>query len=479
MANHDVSNPTFSSALRKFETTDPGHADVFNPVIEQLINNDVSLNEQLSDMENQIPTNTDKTNWNNKVDKADYIRSPGYAIATGTSTAYAVSTNPSPTAYADGMQITIIPHVDCGANPTLNWNGLGAGTIVNQDGSAISAGDIVANKPLPLVRVGSNFFIRSNGVGIKDLRSSLLSNIALPTASALTNKQLATLLSLGMVNNFAFNYESINMPSSPLNIVNVPYGTKVYSLYTTASAPTTVKVQCYDTISKTWTQLAPTQAIPYGLSPFGIIKGTNIYFVDTGDGTMYCYSITLNTFSVVVTNINYNNAGVTTDGTYLYIAGGYTTSAKQLFTKYLPSGASTTLAALPIPMQNPKLIYSGGYIYAIDCGGSNLVGTGKMYKYNVATNTWTLMATVFVATGYEGVSCYGDYIYLTTTYNIWRYCISTGILKSMRINVVSIGFWNNPIIIGDYMYACSGYGNQTAYIRKFPITQMNPLIDYI
>lgn len=182
MANHDVSNPTFNSDLRKFEITDSGHADVFNAVIKQLINNDVSLNELLSEMGLDIDDlgtnkadNTDNTRKttaktvtgainelsDGKINKNDFVSKNNYAVTSGTSAAYTVTTNPAPTAYGDGMLITIIPHVDCTSNPTLNWNDLGASVIVNQDGSVISAGDIKANLPLSLVRVGSNFFIRS------------------------------------------------------------------------------------------------------------------------------------------------------------------------------------------------------------------------------------------------------------------------------------------------------------------------------
>lgn len=43
MANHNISNPQFNPVLRMFETSDRGHADVFNEVINQLINNDITL----------------------------------------------------------------------------------------------------------------------------------------------------------------------------------------------------------------------------------------------------------------------------------------------------------------------------------------------------------------------------------------------------------------------------------------------------
>lgn len=44
MANFEIPlNPEFSTQLRKFETTDPAHAELFNNVIEILLNNDVFL----------------------------------------------------------------------------------------------------------------------------------------------------------------------------------------------------------------------------------------------------------------------------------------------------------------------------------------------------------------------------------------------------------------------------------------------------
>lgn len=99
----------------------------------------------------------------NKLDINNYVRAGAYALTAGTSTAYTITLNPAPAAYVDGQQFIILPHVDCGANPTLKVNTLAALPIVKQDGTAIAAGEIKANKPLSLVRVGSSFFIRSAG----------------------------------------------------------------------------------------------------------------------------------------------------------------------------------------------------------------------------------------------------------------------------------------------------------------------------
>lgn len=48
MSYFDVSNATFNEQLRMLETTDPAHADVFNSIFGQLIENDVSLKEAVT-----------------------------------------------------------------------------------------------------------------------------------------------------------------------------------------------------------------------------------------------------------------------------------------------------------------------------------------------------------------------------------------------------------------------------------------------
>lgn len=98
---------------------------------------------------------------------SNYLRNPysGPVDTSSTSAAYTVTLNPPLNAYADGLPITIIPNVDCAANPTLNINGKGATPLCDADGNQLKAGDMKANKPYSYVRVGSNFFIRSGGAG--------------------------------------------------------------------------------------------------------------------------------------------------------------------------------------------------------------------------------------------------------------------------------------------------------------------------
>lgn len=93
----------------------------------------------------------------------DYIRQPGYAVTSGSATAYVATLDPVPASLPAGFGITIVPHVASGASPTLNINGLGAITLKKQDGSTFAAGDLKVNTPYTFRKVGSDFLADSGG----------------------------------------------------------------------------------------------------------------------------------------------------------------------------------------------------------------------------------------------------------------------------------------------------------------------------
>ncbi|WP_068616458.1 tail fiber protein [Paenibacillus tuaregi] len=94
---------------------------------------------------------------------SDYVRQPAFASTTGTSTAYVVSLTPAPASIPTGFGVTIVPHVDCGANPTLNINGLGAVALKDQKGVAYTAGKLKAGMPYTFRKVGTDFLADSAG----------------------------------------------------------------------------------------------------------------------------------------------------------------------------------------------------------------------------------------------------------------------------------------------------------------------------
>lgn len=96
---------------------------------------------------------------------ADYVQHPGYAVATGSANTYVVTLNPAPTAYIDGMGIVVKINVASTGTSTLNVNGLGAKTILDSLGNAITAGGLKAGTPYTLRYNGTSFIVQGKGGG--------------------------------------------------------------------------------------------------------------------------------------------------------------------------------------------------------------------------------------------------------------------------------------------------------------------------
>lgn len=75
-------------------------------------------------------------------------------VDTGSTNAYVLNFTANFTAYTDGIVLYWIPsHSNTGAS-TINVNGLGAINLLNADGSALVAGEIIANQPATILIKG-------------------------------------------------------------------------------------------------------------------------------------------------------------------------------------------------------------------------------------------------------------------------------------------------------------------------------------
>lgn len=70
--------------------------------------------------------------------EADYVKHPAFATATGSANNYAITLNPAPTSYVEGLGVVVAINVNATASSTLNVNGLGAIPIKKANGGAIS-----------------------------------------------------------------------------------------------------------------------------------------------------------------------------------------------------------------------------------------------------------------------------------------------------------------------------------------------------
>lgn len=345
---------------------------------EKLAGHDSSYYATAEEVSSHLADNTkhvtvaERTIWNNKVDSTNYQRSGGYAVTTGTSTAYTITLNPAPTAYTDGMQIIIKPHTDCGATPTLNVNGLGASTIVKQDGTAIASGDIKANKPLSLVRVGSNFFIRSAGYRVGDV--VLFQNIKDYFETTLTDSFSKykdfdfTINKIEQDGNYAYALSNANNKIYKINLTTFEV---VLEIATTFSNPSICSVSIYgdyiyiaDTLTiKKFNKNTGTLEAQSSISNANLETGAQVKVINSN--TFYSYGY-------------YNVQTFSLDGTPIWYArhnGAYKevkTFDDKLFTSYYNSSEYTN--TIYIYNTNGTLVssYKLDTLYRHACGFKKL-----------------------------------------------------------------------------------------------------------
>lgn len=98
-----------------------------------------------------------------------------YNITTGSANTYAVTLDPAPTTYTDGMAIAVKINVENTGSSTINVNGLGNIPIKKSNGNDVASGFLKANTPYTLRYNGTNFILQGEGGSGNALASDLLS----------------------------------------------------------------------------------------------------------------------------------------------------------------------------------------------------------------------------------------------------------------------------------------------------------------
>lgn len=104
-------------------------------------------------------------------------------VDTGSVNAYLITFAANFSAYSDGIAIYWIPsHTNTGAS-TINVNGLGVKNIINQDGTALIAGQLVANQIAFILYKGGSFLLSSplGTAGVLGVGGINFTGAALPT----------------------------------------------------------------------------------------------------------------------------------------------------------------------------------------------------------------------------------------------------------------------------------------------------------
>lgn len=114
---------------------------------------------------------------------ADYVRTPGYGVATGTN-AYAVTLNPAPIAYKDGMGLVVKINTASTGATTINVNGLGAKPILKANGAPVS--DLKAGAVYSIRYNGMAFILQGEGGDEKAIKTLLYNQTFNTTFGRLT-----------------------------------------------------------------------------------------------------------------------------------------------------------------------------------------------------------------------------------------------------------------------------------------------------
>ncbi len=123
-------------------------------------------------------------------------------VSGGVVNAYTLTFNAQFTSYTDGIAIYWIPNITNTGPSTININGIGVANIVNQDLSALSAGELIANQVSFILCKGGQFLL-SSIVGAGGILTVAGVNVTGGTIPA-NGMYLAGLNALGFSSNSTF-----------------------------------------------------------------------------------------------------------------------------------------------------------------------------------------------------------------------------------------------------------------------------------
>ena len=143
-----------------------------------------TLRQILSWFAGRLKAITGKTNWWDtpattlaaaSAHQSDYVLQVPYGVATGLADTYAVTLNPAPSAYVDGMAVAVKINVDNTGASTINVNSLGAKPIKKPNGNDVSAGNLKVGSIYSMRYNGTNFILQGSDAAGNAIPGDVLS----------------------------------------------------------------------------------------------------------------------------------------------------------------------------------------------------------------------------------------------------------------------------------------------------------------
>ncbi|PWW37405.1 MULTISPECIES: hypothetical protein [Paenibacillus] len=278
----------------------------------------------------------------------NYVRQPGFAKATGTSTEYKVSLFPPPVSLPDGFGVTIVPHMNNGANPTLSINGSQVFPLKNSLGLPYPLGTMIAGRPYSFKKVGSDFLAASGGGEVSISGSQLVSREygqdgILPNQPVYTS----TIASLGMTINGKVDGSSEYMavhPDGDIILIGTTGSQTAYRFYSLSGTVLTPLV---------------VSGYPNSTSFSGAVwtlDGKHLLVYSKSQPQLSSYSFDRNTMTFTrVSQISISETGAVNDislaanGTHLIMATSGGGSVNNLYSILVTNGILTRNIAIAYP----------------------------------------------------------------------------------------------------------------------------------
>jgi len=164
-----------------------------------------------------------QTNLTNHI--ADYVRQPGYAVATGSANAYSVTLNPAPSTYVDGMGVTVKINVDNTGPATVNVNGLGAKAIKRANGLDVAAGMLKAGSIVTLRynTTTGNFILQGEGSDVIPLYIAGVEYVSWVTGYSYGSPTLSKESDHLRIRTDSTNEQGTWVTNYPVDLTNISY----------------------------------------------------------------------------------------------------------------------------------------------------------------------------------------------------------------------------------------------------------------
>lgn len=292
--------------------------------------------------------------------------------------------------YTDGLEIIIVPNIECGEKPLIKINNLEYLSIKNSNNEYLKAGDLKVGIPVTLVRVGNYFFMKSSSNVISNDMNIFISETEPTTKEGIWIKSNTELKEIIYDKPRTEKYIRIkNIPEQLKDIRGIEYNEIIYIIgINKNNIPV---IYGYDYKIDDYEKLYELNLNSLGSNTLAI--NSLLYFIGGSydPNTIYSYDIN-NNISHYVKDLPYSfwdGAATNIDDT-IYLFGSRYSQYGNYAYKY-KSGTFTRLKDIPFNCYGSQAISIGTNIYIF--GSKDNLYNDKIYKYDTINNLYTFITT--------------------------------------------------------------------------------------